>query len=147
MKTNGKSSANKGFIGKLYSQMGNYFQKFDSKCTKSFIKISSEKVSSEKVSKIADNLQYVSFSNGDYNKYSDLECYVIYCNPPTCYYSENGSILEVINMNNFWNWCRKMSNKNLIIISEYSAPDDFGEILSTRLQKTRKGLTETLFLM
>ncbi len=142
MKHDGKSSAKKGFVGKLYSSMNNYFQTFDSRRT-----ISSVKITSDNISKIATKLKKVSFSNNDYKKFSDLECYVIYCNPPACYYSENGDIFQPFNYDEFWTWCREMSNKNLIIISEYDAPHDFGEILSTSSQITNNGLTETLFLM
>lgn len=48
---------------------------------------------------------------------------VIYCDPPyrdTTKYSTKGFDYE-----KFYNWCREMSENNIVLISEYSMPDDF----------------------
>ena len=63
----------------------------------------------------------------DYTKVNIKDA-LIYCDPPyqnTTKYSTNSFDYDV-----FWNWCRKMSNDNIVLISEYNAPDDFGCIWS-----------------
>jgi DNA adenine methylase len=52
---------------------------------------------------------------------------VVYCDPPyegTTKYSNSGNF----NHEEFWNYCRELSNDNFVFISEYSAPQDFVEI-------------------
>ena len=76
---------------------------------------------SEQIPKIMD----VEFLCSDYknNKYADLKGAVIYCDPPyqgTTKYS-TGSF----DYDEFWNWCREISKNNIVLISEYNAPDDF----------------------
>ena len=49
--------------------------------------------------------------------------YVIYCDPPykdTTKYSTKGFPYE-----EFYDWCRVMSKNNIVLISEYSMPNDF----------------------
>lgn len=73
--------------------------------------------------KQSPNLQGVKFINGSYEEYSDFENCLIYCDPPyegtTSY--KTGSFDHA----KFWDWCRKMSEKNLVFVSEYNAPEDF----------------------
>lgn len=68
-------------------------------------------------------LQGIDFSKGSYDEYSHFENCLIYCDPPyegtTSYKTGN------FDHTKFWDWCRKMSEKNIVFISEYKAPDDF----------------------
>ena len=73
--------------------------------------------------KQSQKLQGVKLINGSYDEYSDFENCLIYGDPPyegtTSYKTGNFDHAK------FWNWCRKMSEKNLVFVSEYKAPDDF----------------------
>ena len=70
---------------------------------------------------------------------------MIYCDPPY----ENTTSYKTGSFDHpkFWDWCRKMSEKNLVFVSEYKAPDDFicvweGEV-KTNFASQRKGTTHT----
>lgn len=68
------------------------------------------------------NVLDVNCVSWDYTKVNIKDA-LIYCDPPyqnTTKYSTNSFDYDV-----FWNWCRKMSNDNIVLISEYNAPDDF----------------------
>lgn len=62
------------------------------------------------------------FKNISYLDIPDVEGYVIYCDPP---YRGATGYKDSINYEQFYNWCRKMSKKNIVIISEYDMPIDF----------------------
>ena len=73
--------------------------------------------------KQSPNLQGVKFINGSYDEYSDFENCLIYCDPP--YEGTTSYKTGTFDHPKFWDWCRKMSEKNLVFVSEYKAPDDF----------------------
>ena len=73
--------------------------------------------------KQSPKLQGVKFINGSYDEYSDFEKCLIYCDPP--YEGTTSYKTGAFDHPKFWDWCRKMSKKNLVFISEYKAPDDF----------------------
>lgn len=73
--------------------------------------------------KQSPNLQGVKFINGSYEEFSDFENCLIYCDPP--YEGTTSYKTGAFDHPKFWDWCRKMSEKNLVFISEYKAPDDF----------------------
>lgn len=96
-------------------------------------------------------LKDVEFLNGDYTQFSQYENALIYCDPPyegtTQYGTSNDFHYE-----RFWDWVREMSEKNIVIVSEYNAPSDFTVIyekqLTTTLDKnSRKKDTERLFML
>ena len=67
---------------------------------------------------------------------------LIYCDPLTKVLL---LIKQVLLTPKFWDWCRKMSEKNLVFVSEYKAPDDFicvweGEV-KTNFASQRDGAT------
>ena len=63
----------------------------------------------------------------DYTKV-DIHNAVIYCDPP--YENTTKYATKDFDYNIFWNWCRKMSKNNIVLISEYNAPNDFERIWS-----------------
>jgi DNA adenine methylase len=135
LKYDGKYSAEKGFVGHLFTYRGvffdGYFNQTDSKIKNN---ISSVVETSKK-------MENVIFKDGSYDQHSDLKNFVIYCDPP--YYGVNQRFYTgkeyknriVFDYEKFWNWCRKMSKNNIVIISEYSAPKDFKEIWSFKKEK------------
>lgn len=54
---------------------------------------------------------------------TNISNYVIYCDPPykgTAKYDTDKFPYE-----EFYDWCRKMSKNNIVLVSEYNMPDDF----------------------
>lgn len=58
----------------------------------------------------------------DYKTYSNVEDCLIYCDPP---YRKTTGYKHGIAHEDFYNWCRKVSQKNKVFISEREMPDDF----------------------
>lgn len=93
----------------------------------------------------------VKFINGSYDEYSDFENCLIYCDPP--YEGTTSYKTGAFDHPKFWDWCRKMSEKNLVFVSEYKAPDDFicvweGELktnFASRRDKATHKAVEKLF--
>lgn len=76
--------------------------------------------------KQAENLKDIEFKCCSFDTYKNLSGYVIYCDPPyreTTSYKQKNFDYEL-----FYNWCREMSKNNIVLISEYSMPDDFKRI-------------------
>jgi len=73
--------------------------------------------------KQSPKLQGVQLIHGSYDEYSDFENCLIYCDPP--YEGTTSYKTGAFDHTKFWDWCRKMSEKNLVFVSEYKAPDDF----------------------
>lgn len=96
-----------------------------------------------------DEVGDVEFLNADYTKFSNYEDSMIYCDPPyegTTKYNTGDFHHE-----RFWEWVRDVSNKNIVLVSEYNAPSDFKCIyekkLTTTLDKSsRKTDTEKLYI-
>ena len=92
-----------------------------------------------------------------YSKFSNLKNFIIYCDPPyqdseQRYYDLDGN-KRSFDSKAFWNWCRKMSSNNIVIVSEYKAPSDFKKlyektkvILGTGNNDVRSVRTERLFM-
>ena len=75
----------------------------------------------KKQSKNLDGIIFNCCSYNDIN--SDIEDFVIYCDIPykgTIKYETN----NIFNYENFYEWCIKMSKKNIVLISEYNMPSD-----------------------
>ena len=94
-----------------------------------------------------DNILDVKFDHIDYRTI-DIENALIYCDPP---YQNTTKYKDDFNHDEYWDWVRDMSDKNIVLCSEYNAPDDFDCIyektLTTTLDKnSRKKDTEKLFV-
>ena len=76
----------------------------------------------EKQRKNLKDVQFLWYNFQDVHEDYFKGC-VIYCDPPyrntTKYATENFPYEE------FWNWCRRASKNNIVLISEYDAPSDF----------------------
>ena len=124
LKNETDSSAQKGYVGHQYGFGGKFFKGYAVKYGK---KIDST-TASNRVVKIAKKLKLVKFSHGDYTQFSNLEGYVIYCDPP--YINTETHYASSFKSKDFYDWCRTMSKNNLVFVSEYNAQDDFIEIWS-----------------
>lgn len=100
--------------------------------------------------KQVDKVRDVEFLNADYSEFSHLENSLIYCDPPYQGTTQYGAS-EKFHYERFWDWVRNLSEKNIVLVSEYNAPEDFVTIyekqLTTTLDKnSRKKDTEKLFV-
>lgn len=91
----------------------------------------------------------VDFVNYDYRDFSNIKSALIYCDPPYANTTKYGNDKD-FDHDEFWDWVRKVSEHNIVLVSEYNAPDDFEIIyekeLTTTLDKnSRKKDTERLF--
>lgn len=118
-----RPSALKGFIGFQCSFGGQFFQGYHKHREAPAAR------ASRRVSKIATDLEMVRFSEGSYSQFSKLKNYIIYCDPP---YSSSHKYIEgeeekrvVFDHDAFWDWVRRMSKHNLVLVSEYEGPSDF----------------------
>ena len=76
--------------------------------------------------RIAKKIKDVQLYTGEYTIFSDLEGYIIYCDPPYKSSVSPYSIGEKYNTkfdyDTFIKWCEKMSENNIIFVSEYNKP-------------------------
>ena len=107
----------------------------------------------EAVRNILKQLKYlndVQFIESDYSDFSDTKGALIYCDPPyrdTTKYNKDGFDHDA-----FWNWVRLVSEYNIVIVSEYTAPDDFKttyekQLINSLNKSSRKTNTEKLFIL
>ena len=144
---NAPDSALKGFIGHQCSFGGQFFNGYSRK----YDKTKSPNKASKRVISIANELLDVKFYNVDYQQFSNLRNFVIYCDPPyantICRYN------ETFDSNKFFRWCQKMSKHNIIFISEYQAPRGFECIYKSKKvnkscdRRTKCSNNEKLFLI
>ena len=153
LKCDGNSSAEKGYIGHYYGYMAKYFQPFDDRHNAKSRQKSSENVSNigKKMKGSITDRSEVHFTPGSYEQFSKLSGYIIYCDPPyqkqSHYYTEDGKHITSFDHDKFLNWCRKMSENNIIFLSEYSAPKDFEQIWSISSRTTGKVMKEKLYIL
>lgn len=92
----------------------------------------------------------VILTNKPYIEMKNVKNTLIYCDPPykntTSYQSCRG-----FDHKEFWDWCRKISKNNIVLISELEAPDDFKciweqDVLRTQNANSRFISKEKLFI-
>ena len=62
---------------------------------------------------------------------------VIYCDPPYANTKKYANATQ-FDYDEFWQWCRKMSENNIVIVSEENAPDDFRCIWQQEVSRSIK---------
>lgn len=97
------------------------------------------------------NLMDVKFIHADYTYFTDYKDCLIYCDPPYQGTTQYGTSKD-FDYDKFWDWIRLMSKNNIVLVSEYNAPEDFKcvyeKTLTTTLDKnSRKQDTEKLFII
>ncbi|WP_144468724.1 DNA adenine methylase [Bacillus pumilus] len=108
------------------------------------------KESIRNIVKQLNRLKDVEFLNADYTSFSEYKNALIYCDPPYEGTTQYGTS-KAFHHERFWDWVRSMSKNNIVLVSEYNAPEDFNCIfeksLTTTLDKnSRKKGFEKLFL-
>ena len=94
------------------------------------------------------NLMNVKFNHSSYDELPLYQNALIYCDPP---YENTTKYKNSFDSNSFWSWIREQSKSSYVIVSEYSAPDDFkciwSKTITTTLDKnSRSKPTEKLFI-
>lgn len=74
------------------------------------------------VLKQVERLEGVELSSGDYRDMDIPDGAVVYCDPP---YRDTKSYKDSFDHDAFFDWCRALSGRCDVFISEYSAPPDF----------------------
>ncbi len=100
------------------------------------------------VLKQADKIKDVTFYCCDYSELKPKDA-LIYCDPP---YQNTTGYKDKFDHQQYWDWCRKMSKNNIVLCSEYSAPNDFEciwskEVTTTLDKNSRSKATEKLFIL
>jgi site-specific DNA-adenine methylase len=115
LKGNGKSSAEKGFIGHACSYRSTYFSTFFDKAN--------IKHASDQVVEITKLISKVIFTPGSYEQFSRLKGYIFYCDPPYFIgsnYMDETHTFQIFDYESFYKWAEKMAQNNLVFISERS---------------------------
>lgn len=73
-------------------------------------------------------IKKANFVHASYDNFNNnAKNWIIYCDPP--YKGTTKFSTGNFDHNKFWDWVRNMSKNNVVIVSEYEAPDDFDIIL------------------
>jgi DNA adenine methylase len=96
------------------------------------------------------DLDGILFDCLDYAATPDYTGYVMYCDPPYARVKKYGSSKGFV-ASDFWQWVRRQSAANTVIVSEQQAPDDFQCIWEQSVTRTidnnqRKQATEKLWM-
>lgn len=95
-------------------------------------------------------LHDIIFQYGDYEElYSDSEDSLVYCDIPY-YDTKKYGTSKNFDYSRFWSWARKMSEKNIILVSEHIAPSEWECIWQQGVKRTidnnkRVSVVERLF--
>ena len=68
------------------------------------------------------NLKDIIFRQRDYRSIREIKDALIYCDPP---YKNSIKYSTDFDHDEFWAWVREKSENNIVIVSEYEAPNDF----------------------
>ena len=99
----------------------------------------------------AKDLQGIKFKYGEYTQFSDVKNTLIYCDIPYKDKKQYGTSKN-FDYKTFWEWAKKMSENNIVIVSEEQAPENFKciweqEITRTQDNTKRFKATEKLFIL
>lgn len=83
----------------------------------------------------SDMLKGIVFECKDYREVEGLKNCVIYCDPPYKDTKQYG-VNKNFNYEEFWDWVRKLSEDNIVLVSEHQAPLDFECIWSQDVLRT-----------
>lgn len=124
-----RSSPTRTFIGYARDFRGHLFRGFSHTANVAH--------QSASVISCSNALKSVEIFNTDYESFSDIKNFIIYCDPP---YAETEGYLEKFDSDAFWEWCIKMAKRNTVLVSEYSSPSQFDDNLHLIYEKGREKL-------
>lgn len=81
-------------------------------------------------------LKDIKFQCGDYKAlYSNVSGCLLYCDIPYKNTKQYGTSKN-FNYDRFWNWAKDMSTRNIVLVSEHNAPDDWKFIWEQEVKRT-----------
>jgi len=117
-----------GFLGFGCSFGGQFFSGFAKGGNRNYVA-----ETQRSLLKVKDKLQGIKFSNKSYDELEIPKNSLIYCDPP---YSNTTGYSNTFNNKEFWEWVREESKRNIVLVSEYTAPKDFTCIWSKQVTST-----------
>ena len=90
---------------------------------------------------LSQNLKGIIFKNTDYRNL-DVSNSLIYCDPPYANTKQFANSLQ-FDYDEFWDYIRKWSENNIVLISELNAPDDFECIWEKSVSRSIKSTDKT----
>ena len=90
---------------------------------------------------LSQNLDDIIFINDDYRNLNASNS-LIYCDPPYANTKQFACSLQ-FDYDEFWNYMRRWSENNIVLISELSAPDDFECIWEKSVSRSIKSTDKT----
>lgn len=96
------------------------------------------------VLKDIDGLQNATFLCLDYKDVKIPQGAIVYADPP--YDNTTGYSLGNFDSNEFWSYVRKLSETNIVLVSEEKAPDDFVSIWSKEQRRTIDNVNSNTFV-
>lgn len=150
LKHSKKHSAERGFIGVACGYGGIFFAGYRGYIYKdhSALKMA-KRVMRNKVLPYLHNFTFLPARS--YETFTKLKNLTIYCDPP--YLNNNYASTNAhfkFDHEKFWNIMRQWSKKNLVIISEYEAPEDFvciwSKVVKPAHSKAARPHTEKMFI-
>lgn len=83
-----------------------------------------------------NHLKGIEFQYGDYEElYSDIKNTLIYCDPPYQNTKKYG-VSKKFDYERFWQWAERMSNNNIVLVSEHIAPDRWECVWKQEVKRT-----------
>lgn len=142
-----ETSALKAFIGFGCSNSGKWFGGYARENTARNFAMNAKRSLARKLKSLGD----VEFYRDSYNEVGFPEGWVIYCDPP--YGNTTGFSTGKFDHEKFWDWARKASENNVVLVSEYEAPEDFAVVWEKEVKtdmnkadgKTKHRRVERLF--
>lgn len=132
------------FVGFGCSHSGKWFQAYAwDKTNRNYADESARNVLKQR-----PGIQGVVFTSVNYDEIDIPPNSIIYCDPP---YANTTKYKDGLDHEKFWEWCRqKVREGHQVFVSEYSAPDDFRCVWSSKesavLGRNTKKATERLFV-
>lgn len=142
-----------GAIGFLASYNGRYFDGGYAKTiiSKTGVVRNYYDEAKRNLEKQGKDLKGIDFRYGDYKQFSYAKNALIYCDIP---YegTKQFATSKGFNYSEFWEWVRKMSNDNIVVVAEHDAPNDFKciwqqEVTRTQDNRKRKVSIEKMFVL
>lgn len=149
LKTEKFSKEYTALIGFCASYGGRYFDGGYGRDAKGSRNIYAERLKNLKEQ--APHLDEIEFKSGDYRQYESMKSALFYMDPP--YRGTKQYSTKFINYDEFYDFCRKLSKNNIVLISEYNMPPDFKCIWekekTVKQDVNKKGMkaTEKLFMV
>ena len=111
-----------GFVGFFGSFGAKFFGGFSGKVKDKRDRPAEAILNIQKQRKNLYGIKFLHKSFVDLSK-EQISGYVVYCDPP--YEGTTSYKTKPFPHDKFWDWVREMSKNNIVLVSEYNAPDDF----------------------